>query len=54
MKERIYTFNIIQRYSDGSLDDQNVWTRAISEADARQKIRSEYHNIVDMTLLKVE
>ena len=54
MKERTYTFKIYQRFSDGEIDDQNVWVRAISEAEARSEIRSEHYNITDMILLKVE
>lgn len=49
-----YTFNIVQKFSTGELDDQNVWVRANSESEARSKVRLEYYNIVDMTLLKVE
>ena len=49
-----YIFKIYQRFSDGEIDDQNVWTEAESEAEARSEIRSEYYNIVDMVLLRVE
>lgn len=49
-----YTFKIYQRFSNGEIDDQNVWTEASSESEARSYIRSEYHSIVDMVLLRVE
>ena len=49
-----YVFKIYQRFSDGEIDDQNVWVSASSESEARSEIRSEYYNIVDMILLKVE
>lgn len=49
-----YIFKIYQRFSDGEIDDQNVWTEANSESEARSNIRSEYYNIVDMILLRIE
>lgn len=50
---RRYIFKIYQEF-DGEIDDQNVWAEANSESEARSEIRSEYYNIVDMILLKVE
>lgn len=49
-----YVFKIYQRFSYGEIDDQNVWVSANSESEAREEIKSEYHNIIDMTLLKIE
>lgn len=49
-----YVFKIYQRFSDGEIDDQNVWVSASSESEARSEIRSEYYNITDMILLRVE
>lgn len=49
-----YIFKIYQKFSNGEIDDQNVWTEANSESEARSNIRSEYYNIVDMILLRVE
>lgn len=49
-----YVFKIYQRFSHGEIDDQNVWVNANSESEAREEIKSEYYNIIDMTLLKIE
>lgn len=45
-----YVFNIRQNFN-GHIDDQNVWTLANSEAEARRKIQREWHSIVGMTLI---
>lgn len=48
-----YTFNIIQRNSEGETFDQNVWVEACSRQDAEQQVRSEYWGVIDITLLRM-
>lgn len=47
-----YIFNIKQNFG-GHIDDQNVWTVASSKEEAYRNIESEYHSLVDITLIRV-
>lgn len=49
-----YVFKRYYKCSNGTIDDENVWTRANSETEARREIMSDYHSTVDLVLLRVD
>lgn len=49
-----YIFKRYYKCSNGEIDDENVWVRANSETEARHEVMNEYHNTVDLYLLKID
>lgn len=49
-----YVFKIYQEFSNGEIDDQNVWTTANSYQEAEDNIRNEYWGIKYISLLRTE
>lgn len=49
-----YVFKRYYRCSNGEVDDENIWVRANSEIEARNEADSEYHNTVELLLLRVD
>lgn len=49
-----YVFKRYYKCSNGEIDDENIWVRANSEAEARQEAMSEYHNTTELVLLRVD
>jgi len=47
-----YVYKITQKFSDGEIDDQNVWLTASSESEAKSEILSDYHGVIDMVLIE--
>lgn len=49
-----YIFKRYYKCSNGEIDDENIWVRADSEAEARQEALSEYHSTTELVLLRVD
>lgn len=49
-----YIFKRYYECSNGEIDDENIWVRADSEAEARNEAMSDYHSTVELSLLRVE
>lgn len=39
----------MQQFSSGCCDDQNVWVVARNKKEAIEKVKREYHSIIDIT-----
>lgn len=51
----IYKFCRLYRHSCGNdTDSENLWTRASSEIEARQRMEYEYPDTIEFILLSVE
>lgn len=49
-----YIFKRYYKCSNGEIDDENIWVRADSEAEARREALSEYHSTTELVLLRVD
>lgn len=49
-----YIFKRYYECSNGEIDDENIWVRADSEIEARNEAMCDYHNTVELDLLRVE